>query len=43
MDNAAETVLSSLLGGLFAFAWPATNDAAYKHGQAEKPVLIPQE
>jgi neutral ceramidase len=40
-DNAAETVLSSLLGGLFAFAWPATNDAAYKACQAEKPVLIP--
>lgn len=40
-DNAAETVLSSLLGGVFAFAWPATNAPAYKKCQAEKPVLIP--
>ncbi|MBP7736879.1 MAG: neutral/alkaline ceramidase [Spirochaetes bacterium] len=40
-DNAASTFLSTFLGGIFAFAWPATNDAAYKKCQAEKPVLIP--
>jgi neutral ceramidase len=40
-DNAARTVLSSLLGEIFAFAWLATNDADYKECQAEKPVLIP--
>ena len=40
-DNAARTALAGLLGGIFAFAWPATNDAAYKACHAEKPVLIP--
>lgn len=40
-DNAASTFLSTFLGGIFAFAWPATNDAAYKKCHAEKPVLIP--
>ncbi len=40
-DNAASTFLSTFLGGIFAFAWPLTNDAAYKKCQAEKPVLIP--
>ena len=40
-DNAARTALSGLLGGMFAFAWPATNDPAYKSCHAEKPVLIP--
>jgi neutral ceramidase len=40
-NNAAQTVLNSLLGGIFAFAWPATSDPAYKACQAEKPVLIP--
>ncbi|MBN2158119.1 MAG: neutral/alkaline ceramidase [Spirochaetes bacterium] len=40
-DNAGSAFLSTFLGGVFAFAWPATNDAAYKECQAEKPVLIP--
>jgi len=40
-DNAAQTFLYSFLNGIFVFAWPATNDSAYKACQAEKPVLIP--
>ena len=40
-DNAALTFLNGFLGGIFAFAWPATGDAAYKKCHAEKPVLIP--
>lgn len=40
-DNAAQTVLYNMLNGIFAFAWPATNNPDYKECQAEKPVLIP--
>lgn len=40
-DNAGQAALSTLLGGVFAFAWPATQDAAYKACHAEKPILIP--
>lgn len=40
-DNAGRAALSSLLGGVFAFVWPATQDAAYKACQAEKPILLP--
>ncbi len=40
-DNAAKSFLSTFLGGIFAFAWPATNDAAYRKCHAEKPILIP--
>ena len=40
-DNAGYTALRGLLGGMFAFAWPATNDPAYKACHAEKPILIP--
>jgi neutral ceramidase len=39
--DAAQTALHGLLNGLVAFAWPATNDSAYKKCHAEKPVLIP--
>ncbi len=40
-DNAGQTALESFLGGIFAFAWPATQDAAYKACHAEKPILVP--
>ncbi|HOD13625.1 MAG TPA: neutral/alkaline ceramidase [Spirochaetota bacterium] len=40
-EDAGKAALSTLLGGVFAFAWPATNNEAYKACQAEKPVLIP--
>lgn len=40
-DDAARTALNSLLGGMFAFAWPATANAAYQECHAEKPILIP--
>ncbi len=40
-DNAGSAALSRFLGGIFAFAWPATNDSGYKKCHAEKPVLIP--
>lgn len=40
-DNAGQAALSTLLGGVFAFAWPATQDTAYKACHAEKPILIP--
>lgn len=40
-EDAGKAALNTLLGGVFAFAWPATQDAAYKACQAEKPVLIP--
>ncbi|MFO1527239.1 MAG: neutral/alkaline ceramidase [Turneriella sp.] len=40
-DNAGQAALSTFLGGIFAFAWPATQDAAYKACHAEKPILIP--
>lgn len=40
-DNAGKAALSGLLGGVFSFAWPATQDAAYKACHAEKPILIP--
>ncbi|WNG46981.1 neutral/alkaline ceramidase [Archangium minus] len=40
-EDAGKAALSGFLGGIFAFAWPATNNAAYKACHAEKPVLIP--
>ena len=40
-EDAGKAALNSLLGGIFAFAWPATNNEAYKACHAEKPVLIP--
>jgi neutral ceramidase len=40
-DNAARTALAGLLGGVFAFAWPATANAVYQECHAEKPILIP--
>lgn len=40
-EDAGKAALSTLVNGLFAFAWPATQDAAYKACHAEKPILIP--
>jgi neutral ceramidase len=40
-ENAAATLKSTVLGGVFAVVWPATIDSAYRKSHAEKPVLIP--
>ncbi|WP_224367929.1 neutral/alkaline ceramidase [Hyalangium versicolor] len=40
-EDSGRAALYQLLSGAFAFAWPATHDAAYTQCHAEKPVLIP--
>ena len=40
-ENAAKTLLSKILGGVFTLVWADTNNEDYKKCQAEKPVLIP--